>query len=208
MGESPSEARELIAAARAGDRAATGRLLARYRTYLAQLARMSLRRDLRAKFDASDVVQDALVKAQERFGGFRGASEEAMVAWLRQILRRSMMDADRRFRGNDGRSIAREQRYDDLLLGSSQGARRAPVAKGTSPSRGAQRRETRTCVKDALALLRPDDREVILLRSFDELEWTEVARRMERTPDAVRMLWGRAFRRLGALVKERRWTAP
>jgi DNA-directed RNA polymerase specialized sigma24 family protein len=56
--------------------------------------------------------------------------------------------------------------------------------------------------------LKEDDREVIVLRSLEEREWTDVARRMDRHPEAVRALWGRAFQRLGAVLDERRWTAP
>jgi DNA-directed RNA polymerase specialized sigma24 family protein len=40
------------------------------------------------------------------------------------------------------------------------------------------------------------------LRNLLELEWEEVARRMGRSADAVRMLWTRAVRRLGDQLGE------
>ena len=90
--------RDLIGGAKAGDRAAQDVLLARYRDYLVLLARMSLSRGVQAKLDASDVVQDALVRAHRGLGEFRGATEEELVAWLRQILSRTLANADRLYR--------------------------------------------------------------------------------------------------------------
>ena len=203
--ETPSgEVRRLIDAARAGDRAAADRLLDRYRAYLVSLARMSMNRNLRQKLDASDVVQSALVKAQRGIPEFRGETEQEVVAWLRQILARSVADADRHYRKNAGRAIGREQSLDELFQRPSQ-ADAVPVANGSTPSRGAERKETNAFVRGALAELKPDDRQVIELRSLEGLEWSEVGRRMERSSDAVRVQWGRAIRRLGVIVEERRW---
>ena len=58
-------------------------------------------------------------------------------------------------------------------------------------------------VADALEALDPEDREVVLLRTFRELDWSEVGRRMDRTPDSARMLWTRAVARAGRMLKER-----
>ena len=208
MGHAETAVPELIEAARRGDLAARDELFGRYRNYLALLARMSLSRGLRAKLSASDVVQDVFVGAHEGIGRFRGGTEEKFVAWLKQILAARLADANRRFIGNQGRCIDRERSLEDLVEESSQALRGLPAARGTSPSRGAERREAGALVADALALLKDDDREVIVLRSLEEREWSEVGRRMNRTPDAARALWARAFRRLGAVVEERRWNAP
>ena len=131
-----------------------------------------------------------------------------MVAWLKQILARRLADANRRFVGNQGRSIDREKSLEDLVEESSRALRGLPVASGTSPSRGAERREAGALVADALALLKDDDREVIVLRSLEERDWADVGRLMNRTPDAARALWARAVQRLGAVVEERRWSTP
>lgn len=208
MDPAESALRDLIGAARGGDEAARNALLGRYRNYLSLLARMSLSRQVRSKLDASDVVQDVLLKAHRSLGGFRGGTEEEFVAWLRQILARSLVDANRRFRGNAGRCVDRERSLDDLVCDSAQALQKFPAAGGSSPSRGAERREAGAMVADVLAELKADDREVIVLRSLEEREWSEVAHRMGRSAEAARALWGRAFQRLGTLVEGRRWTAP
>ncbi len=187
----------LISAARAGDAAAQGALLARYRNYLGLLARMSMRRSLQAKFDASDVVQDALIRAQRGIGEFRGVGEGELLAWLRRILARTLSNANRAYRG-EGRDAGRERSLEEFVDASSQAISRLPAARGTTPSRGAERREAAALVADVLARLKEDDREVITLRSLEEREWADVAASMGRSEEAVRALWCRAIQRLGS----------
>jgi RNA polymerase sigma-70 factor (ECF subfamily) len=76
-------------------------------------------------------------------------------------------------------------------------------ASGASPSQEAQRRELGVVLADALSALDPDDREVVILRNLQELEWAEIAERMERSPGAVRMLWSRALQRIAPLLREK-----
>jgi len=72
----------------------------------------------------------------------------------------------------------------------------------SSPSAQAQRRELVARVADWLAQLPADYRDVIVLRNLERLSFDEVARRVGRTPGAVRMLWLRALDRLQKLAKE------
>jgi DNA-directed RNA polymerase specialized sigma24 family protein len=76
-----------------------------------------------------------------------------------------------------------------------------PFARGGSPSGEAARRELAARLEAGLARLKTDDRLVIELRTVQGLSWAEVGRRMERTEEASRALWGRACARLGALVE-------
>ena len=62
-----------------------------------------------------------------------------------------------------------------------------------------QRRELAALVADQLAQLPEAYREVIVLRNLEGLAFDEVARRMERTTGAVRVLWLRALDRLRSL---------
>ena len=203
-----ADLRELIASARRGDGAAQGELFGRYRVYLALLARMSLSRRLRGKLDASDIVQDVFVNAFRGFEAFRGETHEELVGWFKRILANRLADANRRFVDNQRRQADRERSIEQIVERSSHALRNLPAARGTSPSAGAHRREVGILVADALASLKDDDREVIVLRSLEERDWDEVARLMDRTTDAVRSLWSRALQRLGDVLEEKRWSAP
>src|SRR5258708_19664758 len=53
-----------------------------YRDYLLLLVRLQLGSRPRAKLDASDVVQQAILQAHERRTQFRGGTEGGLLAWL------------------------------------------------------------------------------------------------------------------------------
>lgn len=195
--------RDLILRAREGDSEARERLLETYRNYLRLMARAILTRRLQGKADPSDVVQETLVRAHERFDQFQGASEGELLAWLRRILARHVADLARRFAENGARDVARERPLEDALDRSSRAVAKLLADPATGPSARAQRREMAVVVADALAELEPDHREVILLRNLEDLDWTEIAERMDRSVGAVRMLWARALPRLKPLLEER-----
>src|SRR5204863_8417874 len=98
----------LLARARAGDAAARDRLFAHCRDYLGLAARARVETWLRAKVDASDLVQQTLLEAHRGFGHFHGATEAEWLAWLRRILEHNAADFVRRYRGTGKRQVRRE----------------------------------------------------------------------------------------------------
>jgi len=197
------EVSQLIRAARQGDAAALGRLLGGYRNYLKFLARAGIADGLRAKADPSDAVQESLLRATRHFDQFRGTTEGELAAWLRQILARHLANLARQYRGTEARQVGRERSLEALLGASSAALGRLFAAPPASPSRSAERREQGVLLANALAELAPDHREVIVLRNLEERDWDEIARRMNRTPGAARMLWARALKQLRPLLEER-----
>ena len=59
-----------------------GAALERYRSYLHLLARTQLDGRLRGKFDASDIVQQTLLKAHASLAQFRGQGPAELAGWL------------------------------------------------------------------------------------------------------------------------------
>jgi RNA polymerase sigma-70 factor (ECF subfamily) len=200
VGDGDATVPGLIDAARRGQDAARARLLERYREYLRLLARTCLARRLRPKLDASDVVQEAFLKAHARFHQFLGRTDAEMAAWLRRILANCVVDFGRRYARNEGRDVAREKSLEEELDRSSKAIAAFLEASHTTPSGAAERGELSVAVADALARMEDDDREVIVLRNFEDLEWGEIGRRMGRSPDAARKLWARALTRLRPLM--------
>ena len=178
-------------------------LLEQYRNYLMLMAGTGINASLQGKADASDVVQDTLLKAYERFGQFQGQTEAELMAWLRQILARNLADLVRRYRISEGRNVGRERSLEAALDASSAALGSLVAGENSTPSQSAQRRELGVVLADALASLTVDYREVIVLRSIEEREWDEIAQRMGRSPGAVRMLWTRALQQLKPLIEDR-----
>ncbi|MGH7139705.1 MAG: sigma-70 family RNA polymerase sigma factor [Pirellulales bacterium] len=193
---------QLIVAARESQPGAIDGLLEKYRNYLRLLARTSIDKALRAKADPSDVVQETLLNAHLNFAQFRGLSEVELVAWLRQILSRNVSLLARHYRATRRRA-SREVPIDAALLSSAAALDAFVAGTGTSPSQSLERRERAVVLADALAELSADFREVIVLRSIEELDWDAVAIKMGRTRNAVRVLWARALQRLRPLLEEK-----
>jgi RNA polymerase sigma-70 factor (ECF subfamily) len=199
----PSDAipESLLEQARAGDRAARGRLLELYRNYLRLMARSLINQPLRLRLDASDLVQETFLKAHREFADFLGSTEPELVAWLRQIMVRSLADQIKRHRAKR-RDYRREEPVEVLLDRSSLAIQEQLAAPVSSPSVHTSRREQAVLLADALEKLPADYREVFLLRNLERIPFETIAQRMGRTSGAVRMLWTRAIRRLTELLKE------
>ena len=75
------------------------------------------------------------------------------------------------------------------------------MSQASSPSKHAQRRELSALIADQLARLSAAHRDVIVYRNLEGLAFDEVARRMQRTPGAVRVLWLRALEELRELIE-------
>src|SRR5581483_11971059 len=187
---------EMLAAARAGRGDALGRLFEQYRHYLLLQARAQVGRGLQGKLDPLDVVQDAFLEAHRHFDQFRGGTERELMAWLRQILASCLGKSVRRYFGTRRRDARLERELAAGLDESSRALDRGLVAKQSSPSHQAARREQAVLLANALGQLAPDHREVLVLRNLDGLSFPEVAQRMGRSADAVKKLWTRALDRL------------
>src|SRR6516165_899315 len=108
----------LLEQTRAGGEAALGRLLELYRNYLRLMARTLMSQPLRVRLDASDLVQDTLLKAHREFTGFLGSTEPELIAWLRQVLVRSLSDQVKRHRAGK-RDVRREEALEAMMDRSS-----------------------------------------------------------------------------------------
>jgi RNA polymerase sigma-70 factor (ECF subfamily) len=195
----------LLLAAREGDRQRLGALLHLYRDYLHALASRELNSLLRRRVSPSDVVQDAMLGAFRDFDDFRGESEQELVGWLRRILiNRLHQEYDKHVQAGC-RDLRREVSLDQAgkATGDSEDASaRLFIDSGKSPSWHVSDREGKARLAHQLAQLRPDYREVIMLRNLQGLSFDLVAERMDRKPGAVRMLWLRAIEKLRQTCEE------
>lgn len=190
---------QLLAEARQGRSDSLGALLELYRNYLHLVARTQIDLHLQGRLNPSDLVQETYFEACRHFGQFRGTSEKELLAWLRRILVRKLAHEVEKQVLAQKRDVRREVSLGQQLAAlerSSVNLEAALVSQWSSPSAQAQRRERAAIVADQLARLPAQHREVIVLRNLEGLSFDEVARRMRKSPGAVRVLWLRALDRL------------
>jgi RNA polymerase sigma-70 factor (ECF subfamily) len=198
-----SQLGRLIERARAGEHAAREELFERCRPYVRLLARAQVETWMRAKLDASDLVQQTLLEAHRAFPEFQGGTEGEWLAWLRMILTHNTQDFVRRYRQTDKRAVSREVSLDAPAGGLSGSFARDPSdPDAQTPSQALVRQEQELALASAIGRLSPDHQEVILLRNLQRLPFDEVAARMDRSRPAAQMLWMRAIKQLEALLRE------
>ncbi len=174
---------ELLRQARAGSPEAMDALYTRYAGRLLAFIRLRLGRDLRARLESRDILQSALLKSLQHLDELKGNDTRSLMAWLARIAEHEIRDrAD--YHHRQRREAAREVPLEDDT----------PLA---ARSRSALSRvildEEAHRLEEAIESLSPEHREVIVLRKFEDLPFSEIARRMGRSEDACRMLLARAM---------------
>jgi RNA polymerase sigma-70 factor (ECF subfamily) len=203
-----SETQILLHRVAQADASATDALWERHRPALRRMIDLRLDQALSRRVDASDVVQDVLLKANQRLGEYLRNPVLPFHLWLRQIARDHVIDAHRRHRQSAKRSLDREQSFRPGAGGSAFGDcssldLAAQVRDSAlTPAAEALRRELQSRFDEALLRLEEDDREIVLLRHFEQLSNSEAAQVLGLSEAAAGMRHLRALRRLRAVLGE------
>jgi RNA polymerase sigma-70 factor (ECF subfamily) len=177
--------------------------LERYRDYLHLLARVQIEPHFRGKLDASDVVQETLLKAHRAGDRFDYRSDAEMAGWLRRILLNTLTDAARRL-GAQGRARFRERSLETSLEESSVRLERWLAAEQSSPSEVAIQQEQLLRMAEALTRLPEDQRTAVELMHLRGYSVDDISRAMGRSPSAVGGLLRRGLSKLREILSEGR----
>jgi RNA polymerase sigma-70 factor (ECF subfamily) len=192
---------ELLRIAAQGDRSAIRRLLEDHRGRLRQMVAIHLDRRMAARVDPSDVVQESLVEAARRLPGYLENQSIPFYPWLRQIAWQKLLDLRDHHIAAQKRSVNREDPLGlELTDESVADLAERFIAGGSSPSQGLLRQEQRERVRLGLALLKPQDREVLVLRYLEQLAVSEVTAVLGITEDAFIKRHWRAVQRLRSIL--------
>jgi RNA polymerase sigma-70 factor (ECF subfamily) len=194
-----SEIDRLFTSAREGSTSSLGRLLTLYTNYLKLLVMTQLDNRLQVRVSPSDIVQESFFEAHRDFAQFRGQSTAEFVAWLRRIVVNNILRVVEQHVLAEKRDVRREVSLQDISRRMEQSTVNMEAlftAAADSPSGCVVRREDEVLLANALAELTPDYRDVIVLRHIEGLPFEDVAKRMDRSAGAVRMLWLRALKKL------------
>ncbi len=176
--------------------------IGRLRPWLQMVAERELPARLRGRLEASDVVQQALVKAWQGESDFAGSTHEERLAWLRTVLKNTIRDQQRRLLGTQKRGGNREYLATELAQDDDVGVE--AVANDPTVSHALIAQEESKQLSQLLSLLPDDQRRVIQLRHVDGLSHDSTAQRLGKSSAAVRMMWVRALRNLRRLSLEQR----
>jgi RNA polymerase sigma-70 factor (ECF subfamily) len=193
---------ELLRRAAHGDGQARQAVLVRHRERLKQMVAVRLDRRLAARIDPSDVVQEALLDAARGLDDYLRQRPVPFYPWLRQLAWDRLIELHRRHLHAQRRSVKREEPLAPHLSDESalQLAERI-LARQSSPSDRAIRRELRTRLQTALDQLGDRDREVLVLRHLEQLSTRETAAVLGITEGAVKTRHLRALERLRVLLE-------
>lgn len=184
----------LLERLRTGDDSALGPIFASQRDRLLRMVQFRLDPRLVGRIDAEDVLQEAYVDAQKRLSAWR-ADPRPFHVWLRLVTQQTMVDIHRRHLGAKMRDAGR-----DRMAPQSQSLSGFLVGRMTSPSQAAMREELKVQLEQALQSMEEIDREVLVLRHFEELSNKEVAELLGIGENAASNRYVRALSRLKGLL--------
>jgi RNA polymerase sigma-70 factor (ECF subfamily) len=188
----------LLNRAKNGDAGAIDDLLVQYREPLRRAVELRLDPALARREDASDIVQKVLFDAHRRLQDYLNDPKMPFALWLRHMAQDRIIDAHRRHRAADRRSIDREQpqQAPAWVEQSSVQFIAQLVDQELTPASAAIQQELQRKLQLVLAELDEIDREVILMRYYEQLSNQEVAEALNLSEAAASMRHLRALRRL------------
>ena len=196
------QADELLSRAQAGDRQALAALFDRYRARLRHMIRLRLDRRLAGRVDTSDVLQEAYLEADKRFAEHLREPTMPIFLWLRLVTAQKLTDLHRHHLGVKMRDAGLEVSLHRGALPQASSVSLAELLLGrlTSPTRAAQRAEMQRRLQEALNRMDPIDREVLVMRHFEELSNAETAQVLGLEKTAASNRYIRALKRLKAAL--------
>src|SRR3954470_18159041 len=202
MSPPPGEIPGLVVRAAAGDRVAIAELLERYRSRLRRMVALRLDPRLQGRVDASDVIQEGYLDAMRRLEEFIRDPSVPFYIWLRFLVGQRVQEQHRRHLGAAGRDVGREvSLYRGAMPGASTGALAAQLlGKLTSPSEAALRAERKLRLQEALNRMDPIDREVLVLRHYEQMSNGDAAAALGLEKSAASKRYTRALERLGEIL--------
>jgi RNA polymerase sigma-70 factor, ECF subfamily len=187
MSSKPESDTELVARLQRGDDTAFEAIV---RTHGGRLLSVA-RRFLGNNEDAQDAVQDAFIRAYKAIHTFEARAQ--LHTWLHRILVNTalMKLRDRRRRPTES--------IEDLLPTYSSDGHQAVASRDWSDA-VLERKETAAIVREAIAMLPDQYREVLVLRDIEEKDTAEAAALLGTTSNVVKVRLHRARQALRTLL--------
>ena len=188
-----NKTQHLIALAKDGDESALEQLCRVYSERVRWIVRLRMGGELRSKLESMDLAQDVFISALRDLGNFTYKNEGDFLRWLSKIAENRLRDNLDRLHANK-RDIHKEVQLKSYepTTGDSFVGTVEPIDL-TTPSVIMSKREDLARLAKALDALTSEYKEVIVLTKIEGLSYKEIADRLGKSGDAVRMLVSRAI---------------
>ena len=188
----------LVALAKSGDESAREQLYRAYGPRVLWLVRLRMGKELRTRLESVDLVQDVLYSTFKDLQNFTYKNEGDFIRWISRITENRLCENLTRLHAVK-RDIRREVRLDNNspTLADSLAVAMEPIDV-TTPSAIVSKREDFEKLARAIDTLKPEYREVIVLTKIEGLSYKDIAERLGKSPDAIRMLLSRAIASLSS----------
>ncbi len=194
-----------LRAAGDGDRERVlGELFEEHRRRLQRMVHLRMDGALRARIGASDVLQEAFVEISARVARYLADPRMPFFLWLRFLTAQKLVDLYRHHVGAQKRDARRQVRIDRAAFPAASSAVMAEQLVGglASPSGAAMRDEMHRQVQEGLDHMQATDREVLVMRHFEELTHGEAAQELGISEEAASKRYLRALQRLRAVLEQ------
>jgi len=183
------------------DSASLANMFDQYRDQLQRLVAFHMDRRLSRRVDASDVVQQSFIEARSRLPHFVEQSSMPFSLWIRQITMQTLIDIHRRHFGVQKRDIRQEVSLQQADSSYSVLANKL-VSNLSSPSSAVDRREKLDRIREAIDSMDEIDREVLVLRHFEEMSNKDIAELLGIGQPAASNRYLRALNRLREILMD------
>lgn len=177
--------------------ATLGKMLHEHRPALLAMLDRRIDPKLAPRISAEDVLSEAFLEARRKWDWYKQQTSYSPYVWLYRICLDCLIAAWRR-ETRDVRNVRLDLPYPDA---SSACLGLGLVHSGTSPSEGAAREELQARMRQAMAMLKPHDQELLWMRHYDQLAFADIAQLLNITENAATVRYVRALKKL-----EKIWT--
>lgn len=183
---------------------AVGQLMQKYQDRLQRIVAFRMDRRLKARVDASDIVQETFFEAIRRLDDYKACAEKmSFFLWLRFLVLQKLCQSHRHHLGVAARDANRDVSIHGRGLPQATSMVLAAQLLGnrTSPSMAAVRNERKQKLEQALGDMDEVDREVLALRHFEQLSNNETAGLLDLGETAASNRYVRALKRLKSMMQ-------
>ena len=202
MTDESSQHEQLITQLREDGPAALAQLFDEHRERLQRMVAFRLDNRLHGRVDPGDIVQESYMEAVKRIPHYLKNPAVSIFIWMRSITGQTLINVHRRHLKAKRRAAGRERRRQPGGAPHATSVSLAAhlIGQQTSPSQVAMRAEALAGIEQALEQMDAMDREVLILRHFEELTNQETAEALGLQKAAASNRYMRALKRLREIL--------